>query len=116
MSEIRLSFGDKYLDDLSIKCINCKRKTGLDSETSFTWVYDKIVTKFLLNAMLNHVDMSWIISSNQEMKYEINESNNLYWLKKCPWYNRNIFCILHGSMFEDFITQARTDQYTLMCS
>ena len=65
MFETRLSFGDKDLETLSIKCINCKRETGLNSETSFTWVYDEIVTKFVLNEMLNHVGMSWIISSNQ---------------------------------------------------
>ena len=65
MFEIRLSFGDKYLDALSIKCINCKRETSLDSETSFTWVYDEIFAKFVLNAMLHHVGMSWIISSNR---------------------------------------------------
>ena len=39
MFEIRLSFGDEYLDALSIKFINCKRETGLNLETSFTWVY-----------------------------------------------------------------------------
>ena len=49
MFEIRLSFGDKCLDALSIKCINCKRETGLDSETIFTRVYDEIVTKIVLN-------------------------------------------------------------------
>ena len=76
--EIRLSFGDKDLDALSIKCIYCKRETGLNSETSFTWVYDEIFTKFVLNAMLYHVGMSWIISSNQEIEYEMNtESNHL---------------------------------------
>ena len=69
MFEIHLIFENKELDVLSIKCINCKRETGLDSETIFTWVYDKIVTKFVLNAMLHHVGMSWIISSNQEMEY-----------------------------------------------
>ena len=70
--EIRLSFGDKDLDALSIKSINYKRETGLDSEISFTCVYDKIVTKFVLNEMLHHVGMSCIISSNREMEYEIN--------------------------------------------
>ena len=69
MFKIRLSFGDKDLDALSIKCINCKRETGLYSETSFTWVYDEIVSKFVLNAMLHHVGMSWTISSNREMEY-----------------------------------------------
>ena len=66
--------------------------------------------------MLHHVGRSWIISSNREMEYEMNETNHLYWLNKGPWYNRNICSKLQGSRFEDFITQARTDQYNLMCS
>ena len=91
MFEIRLSFGDEDLETFSIKCINCKIETGLNSETIFTWVYDEIVTKILLNAILHHVGMSWIISSNREMEYEINTgSNHLYWLNKGPWYNRSI--------------------------
>ena len=108
--EIRLSFGDKDLDALSIKCINCKRETALNPETSFTWVCDKIVTKFVLNEMLHHVGMSWIISSNREMEYEMNtKRNHIDWLNKGTWYNRKICSKLHGSRFEDFITQARTD-------
>ena len=71
MFQIRLSYGDRYLYTVSLKCINCKTETGLNPETSFTWVYDEIVTKFVLNAMLHHVGMSWIISSNKEMNYEI---------------------------------------------
>ena len=57
MSEIRLSYGEKYLDTVSLNCINCKIETGLDPETTFTWVYDEIFTKFVLNAMLHHVGM-----------------------------------------------------------
>ena len=49
MLEIRLIFGDKYLDALSIECINSKRETGLNLKTSFTWVYDEIATKCFLN-------------------------------------------------------------------
>ena len=91
MFEISLSYGEKYLDTFCLKCINCKKETGLNSETNFTWVYDKIITKFVLNAMLNHVGISWIISSNQEMEYEMNTKiNNLDWLNKGPWYNTNI--------------------------
>ena len=41
MFEIRLSFGDEDLDALSIRCINFKRETGLDPETSINWVYDE---------------------------------------------------------------------------
>ena len=65
MFEIGLSYEEKELDVFSIKCINCKRETGLNSETNFTWVYDEIVTKFVLNAMLHHIAMSYIISSNR---------------------------------------------------
>ena len=70
----------------------------------------------LLNAILHHVDMSWIISSNEEMKYEIDESNNQDWLNKGHWYNTAICSILHGSLFEYFITHAITNRYNLMCS
>ena len=57
MFEIILSFGDEDLDALFINGINCKIETGLDSETIFNWVYDEIVTKYVLNGMLHHVGM-----------------------------------------------------------
>ena len=41
MFKICLSYGQKYLDTLCLKCINCKKETGLNPETKFTWVYDK---------------------------------------------------------------------------
>ena len=56
--EIRLSYGDEKLDVVSINCINCKRETGLDSKTNFSWVYDEIIAKFVLNSILHHVGMS----------------------------------------------------------
>ena len=45
----------------------------------------------------------------------MNETNHQDWLNKGTWYNISICSKLHGSMFEDFITQARTDRYNLMC-
>ena len=100
-----------------LMCIHCKKETGLNSETNFTWVYDKIISKFVLKAMLHHVGMSWIIISNQEMEYEMTtKSNHLDLLNKGPWYNKNICSKLHGIKFDDFITQARTDRYNIMCS
>ena len=44
------------------------------------------------------------------------KSNHLDWLNKGPLYNRNICSKINGSRFGVFITQARTDQYSLMCS
>ena len=45
----------------------------------------------------------------------MDENNHQVWLNKGPWYNIFICSNLHGSMFEDFITQAGTDRYNLMC-
>ena len=65
MFEIRLSYEDEKLYVVYLKCIDCKREPGLNSETSFSWVFDEVITKFVLNEILHHVGMSWIISSNK---------------------------------------------------
>ena len=59
-----------------------------------------MITKFVLNAILYHVGRSWLIRSNKEMKYEMDENNHQDWLNKGPWYNTSICLKLHGSMFE----------------
>ena len=67
--------------------------------------------------MLHHVGMSWITSSKKEMDYDkCTNRNHLDWFDTGPWYNKNICSRLHGITFEDFITQARTDRYNIMCS
>ena len=58
-----------------------------------------MITKFVLNVILHHVGMSWIISSNDEIKYEMDENNLKDWLNKGPWYNTDIYSRLHGSLF-----------------
>ena len=103
MFDIRLSYEYEKLDVVSIKCINCKIETGLNSETSFPWVYDEIITKFMLNAILHHVGISWIVSYNQEMEYEMDGNNYQDWLNKGPWYNTSIYSMLHGFRFEDLL-------------
>ena len=65
MFEIRLSYTEGNLDIVYLKCIKCKRETYLDSETSFYWVFDEVITKFVSNKIIHHVGMSWIISSNK---------------------------------------------------
>ena len=69
----------------------------------------------MLNAIVNNVSMSWIICSNENMKYEMDESNHPDWFNKFPLYNTAICSRLHGSLFEDFITHARTNIYNLLC-
>ena len=74
-----------------------------------------MITKFVLNAIFHHVGMSWVISSNNGIKYVINKINHQDWLNKCPWYNTGICSRLHRSLFQYFRTHARTDRYNIMC-
>ena len=74
-----------------------------------------MITKSLINIILHHVGMSWIICYNKEMEYEIDKTNDQDWLNKGPWYSRTICLRLYGSMFEDFITNARTNRYKHLC-
>ena len=67
--------------------------------------------------MLNHVGMSWIISSKKEMNYDnFTNSKKLEWFDTGPWYNKNICSKLHIINVEYFITQARTYRYNIMRS
>ena len=43
-------------------------------------------------------------------------SKKLEWFDTGSWYNKNICSKSYGTTFEDFITQARTDRYNIMCS
>ena len=65
MSEIPMICGDNDLEIVSLKCINCKKETGLNAETGFKELYDEVITQFVLNAILHHVGMSWMISSKK---------------------------------------------------
>ena len=46
----------------------------------------------------------------------MDKNNHHNWFNKVSWYNIYICLNLYGSMFEDFITHARTYMYNLMCS
>ena len=50
------------------------------------------------------------------MLYEIDESDNPYWLNKCPWYKIDICSKLHGKRYEGFITHERTYRYNFISS
>ena len=109
--EIRLICGDDDLDIVSLKCINCKKETGLNAETVFKEFYDEVITKFVLNTMLHHVGMLWIISFKKKDYDNFTNSKNLNWFETGPWHNKNICSKLYGTTIEGFITQARIDRY-----
>ena len=79
MFELHLIDDEYKLDAIAIRCINCKKATCLFLRNS---TFGEMITKFVLNAILHHVGMSWIIRSNNEMKYEMEKSNHQYWFNK----------------------------------
>ena len=62
MFELRLNHGEEKFDVISFRCINCKMETGLYLKNK---TFDEMITKSVLNAILHHVGMSRIISSNK---------------------------------------------------
>ena len=81
MFELRLIGDIDKLDAIAIRCIYFKRETGLYLKHS---TFEKMITKFVLNSIFHHVDMSWIFSSNDKNKYEIDKINHKDWLNKGP--------------------------------
>ena len=63
MFQLYLIYDRDQLGYIAIRCINCKKEKGLYLGTS---TLEEIITKFLLNAILHHVGMSWIICSNEK--------------------------------------------------
>ena len=54
MFELRLNHYEEGLDVIYIRCINCKRKTGLYFKNT---TFNEMIIKFVLNAILNHVSI-----------------------------------------------------------
>ena len=73
-----------------------------------------MVTEYVLNKLLQHVGLSWIIESNQKLEYNIGE-HNPDWLINSPWYNTHIWTKLHGTVLEKYIRNVRSDRYNPMC-
>ena len=57
MYELRLIDDGDKVEAVDIRCINCKKEIGLYLITS---TLEEMITKFLLNAILHHVGMSFI--------------------------------------------------------
>ena len=84
MFEISLTVGDVNVDEVSLMCINCKISTGLKPKFGKEF-YDKMITPFVMNSMLHHVGMQWMIISKEGMYYDnFTNSNNLGWFETGP--------------------------------
>ena len=71
--------------------------------------YQDIFTTFVLNTMLHHVVMVWIIETHKKLQYDMDKHNSEQ-TTDVPWCNRSICKKLHGNVFEEFIRNARTNR------
>ena len=101
------------MENISIRCSNCGKSTGIYTKNMNT-NYNDIITKFVLNKILYHIGMSWIVEKNHESKYDI-EKHNLDWIIGGPWCNISIKFFLHGTVFESYMRNKRTDRYKPLC-
>ena len=88
--------------------INCNKDTCLYLRNT---IIEGMITECVLNKILHHVGKLWIICSNKEMSYEIEENNHPDWFNTSPWYNTAIYSKLHGKLFEYFIRHTKIDRY-----
>ena len=51
--------------------------------------YKDLVPKLVLNLLLQHVSLSWIIETNQQFEYDIGK-HNAYLIRDGPLYNTSI--------------------------
>ena len=80
---------------VAIRCINDGKETMIDVENLNT-TYQDIFTNFVLNTMLHHVGMLWILENHEQLKDDT-DIQNLYWLTGGTRYNTSIHKKLHGN-------------------
>ena len=76
--------------------------------------YHDIIKTLVLNTMLHHVGMLWIIETHEQLHYDM-EDQNSECMTGGPWYNTSICKKLQENLFEGFIINTITDRYNIMC-
>ena len=73
---------------MSIRCIHCGKETMISMDNMNT-TYKDIITSFVLNTVLHHIGMFWIINTNQYLEYDM-EKHNSDWMTGGTWDNTYI--------------------------
>ena len=61
--------------------------------------YPDIITPSVLNTMVHHVGILWIIETHEHLQHYMDKHNS-EWMSGGPWYNTSICKKLHENMFE----------------
>ena len=65
------------VENIAIRCTNCGKETGL-SIKNMNANFKYIITLFVLNAVLYHNGMSWIIETNKNLECDMKKKSRLY--------------------------------------
>ena len=68
MFQLRIIDDTYEVEAIAIRCINCKKETGLHLINS---TLEEMIPKLVLNAILHHVGMLWIICSNEKLNMKL---------------------------------------------
>ena len=104
----------KYRRKIAIRCSNFGKETMIYVDHLNT-TYQDIITTFVLNKMLHHIGILWIVETHEQLQYNL-DKNNYEWMTGGTWYNTSICKKLYGNVLEGFIINAKTDRYNIMCS
>ena len=65
------------VENIAIRCSHCGKETMIYMD-NINAKYQYIITSFVLNTVLHHVGMSWIIERNEQLKYDMEKNNSDY--------------------------------------
>ena len=65
-------------------------------------IYQDIITNFVLDKILHHVGMLWIIETHDKLQYDMDKHNS-EWMTGGPWYNTYICRKLYGNCLRDLL-------------
>ena len=68
---------------VAIRWIDCGKETIIDVDIMNT-TYQDIITTFVLNTMLHHVGILWMIENHEQLQYDM-EIQNSDWMTGGPW-------------------------------
>ena len=75
-------FEKSTAEKITRRCINCGKELNIDVDNLNT-TYQDIITTFVLNKILYHVGMLWIIEIHEKLQYDM-EKHNSEWMTGCP--------------------------------
>ena len=66
---------EKNTAEIAIRCSNGGKETMMDVDNLNT-TYKDIITTFVLNTMIQHVGMLWIIVTHEQLQYDMYNHNS----------------------------------------